>query len=152
MYCVLQNLSFWDILHGKCLVSFLEIRNCTLISVQVNDFCLERTSPWAPIPPKSRFFLLQFVPFIAGPRNCLGQNFALLEARIVLNTLLQVGQILLRTQCPLLSLSCICGQCSLAYGRLSFLHACLAANYSCNKWSCKYWSLRANADVLGGLV
>ena len=33
---------------------------------------------------------LQFVPFISGPRNCLGQYFALLEARAVLATLLKV--------------------------------------------------------------
>ncbi len=32
-------------------------------------------------------FGLQFVPFIQGPRNCLGQYFALLEARVVLGTL-----------------------------------------------------------------
>ena len=33
---------------------------------------------------------MQFVPFISGPRNCLGQYFALLEARAVLATLLKV--------------------------------------------------------------
>lgn len=33
---------------------------------------------------------LQFVPFIQGPRNCLGQYFALLEARIVLGLLVKV--------------------------------------------------------------
>lgn len=33
---------------------------------------------------------LQFVPFIQGPRNCLGQHFALLEARVVLGLLLKV--------------------------------------------------------------
>jgi beta-ring hydroxylase len=35
--------------------------------------------------------LLQFVPFIQGPRNCLGQYFALLEARIVLAMLCKVS-------------------------------------------------------------
>lgn len=35
-------------------------------------------------------FALQFVPFITGPRNCLGQNFALLEARIVLALVVKV--------------------------------------------------------------
>lgn len=34
---------------------------------------------------------MQFVPFIQGPRNCLGQNFALLEARIVLALLVKVS-------------------------------------------------------------
>ncbi len=33
---------------------------------------------------------MQFVPFIQGPRNCLGQNFALLEARIVLALIVKV--------------------------------------------------------------
>lgn len=33
---------------------------------------------------------LQFVPFIQGPRNCLGQYFALLEARVVLSLLCKV--------------------------------------------------------------
>ncbi len=33
---------------------------------------------------------MQFVPFIQGPRNCLGQNFALLEARIVLALIMKV--------------------------------------------------------------
>lgn len=36
----------------------------------------------------------QFLPFIQGPRNCLGQYFALLEARVILSTLCQV-----RLQC-----------------------------------------------------
>jgi cytochrome P450 len=30
-----------------------------------------------------------FVPFIAGPRNCLGQHLALLEARVVLSALVK---------------------------------------------------------------
>ena len=34
---------------------------------------------------------MQFVPFIQGPRNCLGQNFALLEARIVLALIVKVS-------------------------------------------------------------
>ena len=32
----------------------------------------------------------QFVPFIQGPRNCLGQYFALLEARVVISLLVKV--------------------------------------------------------------
>ncbi len=34
----------------------------------------------------------QFVPFIQGPRNCLGQYFALLEARIVLALLVKARE------------------------------------------------------------
>jgi cytochrome P450 len=30
-----------------------------------------------------------FLPFIEGPRNCLGQNLALLESKMVLGLLLQ---------------------------------------------------------------
>lgn len=37
-----------------------------------------------------RSIALQFVPFIQGPRNCLGQFFALLEARVVLALLVKV--------------------------------------------------------------
>lgn len=44
----------------------------------------------AQIRPESVAIGLQFVPFISGPRNCLGQYFALLEARVVLATLLKV--------------------------------------------------------------
>lgn len=40
--------------------------------------------------------LLQFVPFIQGPRNCLGQYFALLEARIVLGLLVKVPHLATR--------------------------------------------------------
>lgn len=31
-----------------------------------------------------------FLPFIQGPRNCLGQHLALLEARLVLGTVVKV--------------------------------------------------------------
>jgi cytochrome P450 len=53
---------------------------------------------------------LQFVPFTQGPRNCLGQHFALLENRVLLAVLLQVGvskrpwlsgRLLRRPACPL---------------------------------------------------
>ena len=39
----------------------------------------------------------QFVPFVQGPRNCLGQFFALLEGRVVLALLVKV-----RSRPPLL--------------------------------------------------
>ncbi len=41
----------------------------------------------------SRLRAAQFVPFIQGPRNCLGQFFALLEARVVLALLVKVPAI-----------------------------------------------------------
>ena len=39
---------------------------------------------------KPRVLGAQFVPFIQGPRNCLGQYFALLEARVVISLLVKV--------------------------------------------------------------
>ena len=42
-------------------------------------------------------FVVQFVPFIQGPRNCLGQNFALLEARIVLALIVKVSSASMNT-------------------------------------------------------
>ena len=42
---------------------------------------------------------MQFVPFIQGPRNCLGQNFALLEARIVLALIVKVRAAKVITAC-----------------------------------------------------
>ena len=45
--------------------------------------------------------MLQYVPFIQGPRNCLGQYFALLEARIVLALLVKVRLRLRGGQAPL---------------------------------------------------
>jgi cytochrome P450 len=41
-----------------------------------------------------RHVALQFVPFIQGPRNCLGQFFALLEARVVLALLVKVRHLI----------------------------------------------------------
>ena len=46
---------------------------------------------------------LQFVPFISGPRNCLGQYFALLEARVVLATLIKVNLLHVFNSCLTLS-------------------------------------------------
>lgn len=47
---------------------------------------LMRSRPRAGVlpPPPS-----QFLPFIQGPRNCLGQYFALLESRVILGVLAQ---------------------------------------------------------------
>ena len=42
---------------------------------------------------------VQFVPFIQGPRNCLGQNFALMEARVVLALLAKVMQVIYTACC-----------------------------------------------------
>lgn len=45
--------------------------------------------PLSPPPSRPPSLPPQFVPFIQGPRNCLGQHFALLEARVILSTLCQ---------------------------------------------------------------
>lgn len=51
----------------------------------------------------SRLRAAQFVPFIQGPRNCLGQFFALLEARVVLALLVKVPAIRLSARAALYS-------------------------------------------------
>ena len=56
---------------------------------------------------------MQFVPFIQGPRNCLGQNFALLEARIVLALVVKVQQIYCRQQHSWLALPVLNASCAL---------------------------------------
>jgi cytochrome P450 len=48
------------------------------------SFRAERFLPGQEVDPYS------FLPFIQGPRNCLGQYLALLEARVVLGVLSQV--------------------------------------------------------------
>ena len=57
----------------------------------------------------------QFVPFIQGPRNCLGQFFALLEGRVVLALLVKVR--FKRLLCWMLTLASkavpgCCAQCT----------------------------------------
>ena len=53
-----------------------------------NRFDPERFSPEAKAA-RPRF---TFIPFSAGPRNCIGEGFAWMEAVLVLSTLLQKWQ------------------------------------------------------------
>lgn len=50
--------------------------------------------------PGTEIDTYSFLPFIQGPRNCLGQYLALLEARVVLGVLSQVRPAQLRAQLP----------------------------------------------------
>lgn len=50
----------------------------------VNEFNPERFASKSSFAPGRQYFM----PFAAGPRNCVGQSFALMEAKIILSMLL----------------------------------------------------------------
>ena len=67
------------------------VKPCLAIHVQTGKNAILRAPSWRIRPDSPGLPAAQFVPFIQGPRNCLGQNFSLLESRIVLGLLLEVS-------------------------------------------------------------
>ena len=47
-----------------------------------DDFLPERFDPDRPMDPERPNF--SYIPFSAGPRNCVGQRFAMQEVRVIL--------------------------------------------------------------------
>ncbi|MDA8249047.1 MAG: cytochrome P450, partial [Rhodospirillales bacterium] len=60
-------------------------------------FLPERFLPGAPPPPR-----FAYLPFGAGPRVCVGAQFALMEATLVLATLVQAFHIAMASTRPVL--------------------------------------------------
>lgn len=73
-------------------------RGCTLTAI---PFLLHRDERYYPEPDKfdpSRFADARppftYLPFSAGPRNCIGQKFAVLELKVIISTVVRYYELL----------------------------------------------------------
>lgn len=94
-------------MYGRCLQEDFEIRGMKIpkgTGVSVFTYMCQRSEKWFPEPDKfdpERFLDAEkdlhpyaFVAFSAGPRNCIGQKFAMLELKCSLANILRNFEIL----------------------------------------------------------
>lgn len=92
---------------GRCLQEDFEVRGMKIpkgVNVSVFAYMCQRSEKWFPEPDKfdpERFLSAEkelhpyaFVAFSAGPRNCIGQKFAMLELKCSLAYILRHFEIL----------------------------------------------------------
>jgi len=94
-YSVSRNITFTNgvtIFKGmNCNPSMVLLHNNPLIWHKPRAFIPERFDPLSEYfrtPAGEKRHPYSFIPFVAGPRNCVGQNFALLEIKYIIAYLL----------------------------------------------------------------